>query len=147
MSYYMNADLTAYSRLMTNYDGELETWNTLDAALQAQYDSALATYQDAHDAWLIDPTDPNDPTGPDLPEPQPPERQPSPPKSVPPAAPGTTYDAVLVDVVTQIATSTGQALVQPGRYVVTPSDGSGVFALSVEELAADYTDTTVPLPT
>jgi hypothetical protein len=133
-TYYSNHDLSAYKLLVADFNADYATWVQMN-------EDAQRAYEDSHAAWVENPDyGPDDP----MPEPQPPV---PPPPPVAPSAPSATYDGVRVDTARLIDTATGQALVTPGRYVLTPSDASGAHALSAGELAADYTDTTIALPT
>ena len=142
MSYYANHDLAAYERLRANYDTEQQHWNASKTLADDAYAAALAGYDEAHAAWVDDPTDVNDDP---IPEPQPPPPATYPPEPVAPVEPSTVYEARDADTHEWITTASGDALVVPGRVVLTSDGGATEFALRVDDLAAPYTDTNAAL--
>lgn len=133
-TYYSNMDLSVYSALLANY-------HTAEDAWRSAYEDSLAAWQAAHDAWEANPVDDE---GNPLPEPQQPV---PPPEPEPPAEPTLTYTATEAETAAWLTTAYGDVFVTPGRFVVASSDGAQTFAVSADELAADYTSTTDPLPT
>lgn len=83
-------------------------------------------YLEAYEAWASIPEDMRPP------EPEPP-------------APVPVYQAREATKLEEITTASGTAIVEPGRQVVTAPTGD-VYALSPDELAAAYTDASVPIP-
>lgn len=140
--YYANEALTAYSRQLVNDQAHVDTWSANEAAKQAAFDEQHAAWEQAYAAWEADPIDGNGdpiaaPVEPTAPEPTP---QPTSTATLP-----TVYTARDVDEQEWITTASGDALVVPGRVVLTSDGGATEFALSADDLAAQYTDTNAAL--
>lgn len=144
-TYYANGDLSAYSSQLADYEAHHQAWQDSVAANTAQYEQAMTAYQERHAEWVanggIDPV-----TGDPYPEPQEPPRATDPPEPQPPALPSTVYDARDVEELEEIQTTTGPAIIAPGRVLLTSDGGTTSFSLSHGELDAGYTLTTEPAP-
>ena len=120
-SYYMNVELEGWQRQLDNYNQETAAWEHNAAAREAEW-------QEAHDLWAVTSE------GPEPVQPEPP----APPERPVPVV--TVYEARDVTEVEELETAAGVALVLPGRIVMTGNGSS--FAVSEDELAAFYQDTT-----
>jgi hypothetical protein len=152
-SYYANTALASWQAQQDNYQNALDAYaeqqtiiEQLNAQTTADWEAACAAvhtaWEEAHAAWVADPGDPPqpepiEPVNPPAPPPQPAPREPTPPD----AAVLSVYEAREVTEPEQLETATGTALILPPRVVLTGTDGVA-FALSSEELAAGYADTT-----
>jgi len=144
-TYYSNHDLAAYSEQLANYDSEQAAWQQTCDLITSAHDQDVAAYDAAHDQWVtnggVDPT-----TEQPYPEPVPPADPTYPAEPTAPADPATVYDEREATTIEQITTATGPAIVTPGRIVMSSDGGATAFALSPDELAAQYTPTSEPLP-
>lgn len=101
---------------------ELAAVETVNAQREAQYQGMLAAWQEAHGAFLEDPTLLN------------PGPQPEPPT---PVAEATVYDVADVTEPEEIDTPWGTALLIPGMKKLTAPDGT-VLGVTAADFAASW---------
>jgi hypothetical protein len=140
MGYYSNHDLDAYQRQVGDFNYQHGLWQDSVDAANAAYDQATEEYEQAHDEWEASGGMAPDGEEP-IPEPQPPPLPTFPEEPQPPNEPAFTYEGHQVEEPELIVTETGEALVLPGRYILSRDGGATAFSLTPGELAAGYTDT------